>query len=410
MRLLYVADGRSPIALSWIPYFIEAGHEVHLASTFPCRPVDGLASFDVIPVALSGAINPLEHGGGTPLSLLRRVVPVALRTMIRQRIAPFSFPRAARSLEEVIGRIQPDLVHAMRIPYEGMIASLAMHLIDRGIVKVRVKKPPLVISVWGNDFTLHAKSTPSMANHTRQALKSTAGLHCDCRRDQRLAVELGFEATKPQVLVPCAGGVRMDVFHPADGTVADNARATDKNSLVTIINPRGFRAYVRNDTFFHAIPGVAEKYSQAHFICPGMQGELQAEKWIAELGLRNIVELLPSQTRQQMAELFTGSQITLSITTHDGTPNTLVEAMACGCFPIAGDIESLREWITPGENGLLVDPADPQELAEAIVKAISQPEMRQAAKEKNLQLVKDRAEYEKCMGMVDDWYRKVISS
>jgi glycosyltransferase involved in cell wall biosynthesis len=84
--------------------------------------------------------------------------------------------------------------------------------------------------------------------------------------------------------------------------------------------------------------------------------------------------------------------------------------MACGCFPIAGDIESLREWITPGENGLLVDPVDPQELSEAIVKAISQPEMRQAAKEKNLQLVKDRAEYEKCMGMVDDWYRKVISS
>lgn len=201
----------------------------------------------------------------------------------------------------------------------------------------------------------------------------------------------------------------MDVFHPTVGTVADNARATDKNNLVTIINPRGFRAYVRNDTFFHAIPLVTEKYPLAHFICPGMQGELQAEKWIAELGLWNIVGLLPSQTRQQMAELFRGSQITLSITTHDGTPNTLVEALACGCFPITGDIESLREWITPGENGLLVDPADTQELAEAIVQAISQPEMRQAAREKNLRVVKDRAEYGKCMGMVDDWYRKVIS-
>lgn len=83
-------------------------------------------------MAMSGAINPLEHGGRTPLSLLRRVVPVGLRTMIRQRIAPSSFPRAARTLEEVIGRIQPDLVHAMRIPYEGMIASLAMQLIDQG--------------------------------------------------------------------------------------------------------------------------------------------------------------------------------------------------------------------------------------------------------------------------------------
>jgi glycosyltransferase involved in cell wall biosynthesis len=406
MRLLFVADGRSPIALSWIAYFIDGRHEVHLVSTFPCQLVDGLASLVTIPVALSGAINPSERGGGTPVSLFRRIVPVSLRTMIRQFTAPFSFPQAAGSLREVIERIQPDLVHAMRIPYEGMIASLAMKLIDNG--KAVAKKPPLLISVWGNDFTLHGKSTPTMERYTRQALIAADGLHCDCRRDQRLAIELGFDATKPGVLVPCAGGVRMDLFHPADTATSDETLASDKNSPVTIINPRGFRAYVRNDTFFHALPRVVEQYPQAHFICPGMRGESQAEKWIAELGLRDEVELLPNQTRHQMAELFRKSAITLSITTHDGTPNTLVEAMACGCFPIAGDIESLREWISPGENGLLVNPGDPKALAEALVKAIAQPEMREAAREKNLQVVRERAEYGKCMGMVEAWYRKVI--
>jgi hypothetical protein len=39
---------------------------------------------------------------------------------------------------------------------------------------------------------------------------------------------------------------------------------------------------------------------------------------------------------------------------HDGTPNSLLEGMACGCFPVAGDLESIREWITHGQNGLLV--------------------------------------------------------
>ena len=37
-------------------------------------------------------------------------------------------------------------------------------------------------------------------------------------------------------------------------------------------------------------------------------------------------------------------------------PEAILEAMALGCFPIAGDIESVREWITPGVNGILVDP------------------------------------------------------
>lgn len=406
MRLLFVADGRSPIALSWISYFIDGGYDVHLASTFPCQPLKGLQSFEIIPVAMSGAINPAEGGGGTKVSLFRQIVPVGLRTKIRQVAAPFSFPRAARSLAQGIKRIQPDLVHAMRIPYEGMIASLAMKRIEQE--KTGIEKPPLVISVWGNDFTLHAKSTPSMVNYTRQVLKTASGLHCDCHRDQRLAVELGFESTKPQVLVPCAGGVRMDVFHPLEGTADEHARSIDANAGLTIINPRGFRAYVRNDTFFQAIPLVTEKYPHAHFVCPGMRGETQAEKWVVELGVQNNVALLASQSRQQLADLFRSSEITLSITTHDGTPNTLVEALACGCFPIAGDIESLREWILPGDNGLLVNPSDPKALADAMVQAISHPEIREAASAKNLRLVKERAEYGRCMGMVVEWYSRVI--
>jgi len=129
---------------------------------------------------------------------------------------------------------------------------------------------------------------------------------------------------------------------------------------------------------------------------------------VAELGIADKVDLLPTQTRQQMAELFRRAMITLSITTHDGTPNTLLEAMACGCFPIAGDIESLREWITPGLNGLLVDPQDVEGLAEAILQAIGQPEVRRLAREKNLELVKDRAEYRKCMREAEEFYRKLV--
>ena len=49
-----------------------------------------------------------------------------------------------------------------------------------------------------------------------------------------------------------------------------------------------------------------------------------------------------------MAAVFQGARVAVSPSTHDGTPNTLLEAMSCGSFPVAGDIESLREWIEPG--------------------------------------------------------------
>ena len=68
-----------------------------------------------------------------------------------------------------------------------------------------------------------------------------------------------------------------------------------------------------------------------------------------------------------MADVFRRAQIVASPSIHDGTPNTLLEGIACGCFPVAGDLESIREWITPDENGLLFDSNDPQSIAKAIV-------------------------------------------
>ena len=116
------------------------------------------------------------------------------------------------------------------------------------------------------------------------------------------------------------------------------------------------------------------------------------------------------QSREQMAELFRRAQVLLSITTHDGTPNTLLEGLACGCFPIAGDIESLREWIKPGVNGLLVDPSNPHALAEAILQALDEPDLRLRAYKINLDLVRERAEYGRVMAQAEAFYRTVVEN
>jgi glycosyltransferase involved in cell wall biosynthesis len=108
-----------------------------------------------------------------------------------------------------------------------------------------------------------------------------------------------------------------------------------------------------------------------------------------------------------MADLFRQAQVVVSPTTHDGTPNTLLEAMACGCFPVVGDIESLREWITPGENGLLVTPDDPRALAGAIVQALETPALRASAAAYNQRLVAERAEYKQGMRRVEDFYQEL---
>ena len=393
MRLLFIADGRSPIANNWINYFVERGDEVHLVSTFDCIPEYELVSFNFIPVAYSQVKKRATQGKGnsTHQGFLWSSSFVNLRTSVRRYLAPLTIPDAANKLRLLISRIQPDLVHAMRIPFEGMLAAIALQ---------EKKNLPLITSVWGNDFTLHAGTTPWMRRYTRRVMTRADGLHTDCHRDLRLAYQWGFSDVRPAIVLPGNGGVQIDLFYPpADGS---NLRED------TVINPRGIRAYIRNDTFFKAIPGILARRPQTRFLCPGMSGEVQAQRWIEELKVTAAVELLPKVSRGEMAGLFRDAGIAVSPSFHDGTPNTLLEAMACGCFPVAGDLESLREWIEPGINGFLIDPADPTALAEAVIEALEQPDLRLKARNHNQILISDRAEYQTTMKKAGEFYQALI--
>jgi glycosyltransferase involved in cell wall biosynthesis len=109
-----------------------------------------------------------------------------------------------------------------------------------------------------------------------------------------------------------------------------------------------------------------------------------------------------------MAELFREAAVAVSPSIHDGTPNTLLEAMACGCFPVVGDLESLREWIKPGINGFLINPGDPTALAQSVIKAIDQPSLRLKARDHNQILISERAEYRTTMKKAGEFYKSLI--
>ncbi len=405
MRLLFIADGRSPTALTWMRHFVEAQDEVHLLSTFVCDPVLDLTSLNFVPVAFSGfAGNPALMSLETNRRRFWRGARwIRLRTWVRHWLGPLTLSRAAEQVADYIHRIEPDLIHAMRIPYEGMLAARAD------------PKVPLLLTIWGNDFTLHAPSTPLMARATRKTLTHIDGLLTDCRRDQELACEWGFPQDRPSIVLPASGGIHREEFHPAETRVNDWSGAlsylTGMISADTpvVVNPRGFRRYVRNDTFFRSIPGILDVHPDTIFLCPTMAGERTAEEWVSRLHIGHAVCLLPHLTRAEMARIYQRSQVTVSISEHDGTPNTLLEAMACGCFPVAGDLESIREWIVDGQNGLLIEPDDPLALADAINRALYDVDLRLRSANRNLTLIEERASYHKVMTKAVEFYRSFMS-
>jgi glycosyltransferase involved in cell wall biosynthesis len=159
--------------------------------------------------------------------------------------------------------------------------------------------------------------------------------------------------------------------------------------------------------FFRAIPRVLAKRPDAKFLCVGMTGEPAALRWLRELDIESHVELLASVPHNEMAGVFRRGQVVASISTHDGTPNTLLEGMACGCLPVAGDLDSIREWIKHGKNGLLVDPRDPASVANGILEGLENKNLRQEAAGLNTKIISERAEYARCMEAADRFYQRI---
>ena len=379
-----------------------------MIATYPCLPelLSG-AKITQLPIAFS----PLARTGpdGTIKSKRSRLFNLSVGSL-RSRsafgliirawtwLSPVEIYRHTRTLRTLLTDISPDLVHAMRIPFEGIIASIAT---PNGI--------PLLTSVWGNDLDWIARQNPIVGRQTRRVMRRTDGLHCDCFRDVSLARrKWDLEDQKPTSVLPSSGGIKHSVFYPgeADSALREQLRIPD--GALVVINPRGFRGYVHNETFFKAIPAVIEQAPNVVFICCAMKDNSFAENWVRKLDIADSVRLLPNLPRERMPDLFRLSDVSVSPSVYDGTPNSLIESMACGCFPIAGDIESIREWIVDGENGLLCDPKNHNSLATAVLRALEDKGLRNRAREINIGLVEKRADYDKVMLEAEELYHQVI--
>lgn len=407
MKILFLADGRSPTTRRYLDTVRSLGHTVHLVSSYPCDPIETVESFDVLPIAFSNLSSsaksrltraqPLD--AQQPANSLKAELIGRFRDTFltfRYQLAPLTIPGSGRRFAALAKKINPDLIHALRIPYEGMTASYTE------------PKIPLAVSIWGNDLTFHAHGSTGMAQLTRRTLLRAAGLAADTRRDIRLGREFGLSAEAPTVVVPGNGGIDIPKMRLVAEDDAPILNLLPPNREI-IINPRGFRpGSVRNDTFFQSIPAVVRQFPNVLFVCPAMANQAEARDWVNALKIERNVLLLPTLTQQDLWALFHRAKISVSVSQHDGTPNSLLEAMTIGCFPIAGDIESLREWIVPGVNGMLVDPSSPDNLSTAILSALYNDRMRIEAAGLNRERIASDAEISLVRTRIETFYAQVI--
>ena len=101
-----------------------------------------------------------------------------------------------------------------------------------------------------------------------------------------------------------------------------------------------------------------------------LRGDL--ENLIGKEGLENVVRLIGFQDNP--LKYYSKADVFVLSSYVEGLPNVLVEAMMCGCTPVATDCPTgPREVLQEGKYGYLVPVHDSKSMAEAIIKALKNP-------------------------------------
>ena len=123
-----------------------------------------------------------------------------------------------------------------------------------------------------------------------------------------------------------------------------------------------------------------------------------------KLNIDKFIQFIGRVPHNEMPNLLAQADIYVSTSLHDGTSVSLLEAMACGTFPIVTDILSNQEWITDSENGFLIPTENEHFLARRIVEAVHNKGLWAKAAEKNRKVIEQKAHWKENIRKIRDIY------
>ena len=276
----------------------------------------------------------------------------------RQKFDITTVVRVARLLR----RLQADVVHGFLFD-----AEITTRLAGR------LARTPVVVGSERNcDYVLKRRHWVA-SKLTRGCLDAVvANSSAGARYHQRL---IGVAADRYHVV---HNGVDTERFRPANGLAVRRALGLPEDAPLVGM----FASYKRqknHPVFYRAAVRVLEQVPAAHFLVVGDElhgGQNHTDVYkrevaalVEELGVGPRCHALPNAPDPE--RLYPACDVTVLPSRHEGTPNVLLESMACGVPVVASDIVDNRQIVPDGQVGFVVPLDDCTLLAERIVRLLT---------------------------------------
>ncbi|MDT8997940.1 glycosyltransferase family 4 protein [Paucibacter sp. APW11] len=232
----------------------------------------------------------------------------------------------------------------------------------------RVRGTPLVVNYRGGGAaSFLQQSAPSV----RATMRRSAGLIVPSGFLKQVFAEHAISAS----VVPNI--INLSRYKPAQQAVP----ASEPHLIVT----RNLEDLYDNASAIRALAIVRERHPQARLTLAGTGPELARLQALAgELGLADVVRFAGRLEREAMAGLYQSASVMLNPSLTDNMPNSVLEALASGVPVVSTDVGGVPYLLEHERTGLLVKPAQPAELAAAVLRVLDDAALRQRLVEQGL--------------------------
>lgn len=286
-------------------------------------------------------------------------------------------------------KIKPDIVHAQQI-------SMSFHSFLRKII-------------FGTPYVVFARGIYFSDVNKLQKILYILSL----KFSNALIVMSDFMKTQflpyykgKMYVIP--NGIELEKYRPnVKNSIRSKYNIQNEEKIILFIGR--LHAIKGINDIIHALPIIKEKIPHVRLVLIGPdQGEKTSlEQLIHTYGLEKEVILTGQVKPEDMQEYLHASDIFVLPSLSEGFPNVILEAMAAGLPVVSTNVSGIPEVIMDGQNGFLVNPRSPEEIAEKSVKLLTDDLLYRKISQNNIEKVKNYS-LENVIQKIEAVYRACI--
>jgi len=357
MKLLFLADSTRTHTIKYLQYFYEKGYEIELITPTPFQELD---------INVHLILNCQKSNGA---------------------LKKYWYLKKAAEVKKIIQRIQPDLLHALFVTNFGFLGAYSQF-------------HPLIVTAYGPDILITPPKNISFRFMTKYCLQHADLINSVAPPITDAILKMNIN---PKKIFTFKYFVDLDRFNFA---VKHKAETSGRYTVLGIEHPDNNSNL---KTLIKAIPIVLSYLKNVWFIflC-SRPTQAQLKNLASELKVAEHVAFPDVLSESKIFHYFQMADIYISIPEVDGMPQSLLEAMACGIFPIVSNIPAYQIFIKDGIDGFCVAPKQHKIIAQKIIEALENPDLRQEAAKSNLNKMQKLPSFEKNLELLEYEYMKLI--